>query len=87
MKGNKEEHIIYFWLGHTSSKDEIGTSTRLSLPSVCLVLISLSLLTSYFIITLSYLPLIFLSPSSSPQALPLSWPRRWTGNSEGDQSR
>jgi Gelsolin repeat len=30
MKGSREEHIIYFWLGHTSSKDEIGTYTRLS---------------------------------------------------------
>jgi hypothetical protein len=30
MKGNKQEQIIYFWLGHTSSKDEIGTYTRLS---------------------------------------------------------
>lgn len=24
-KGSKQEHIIYFWLGHGSSKDEIGT--------------------------------------------------------------
>ena len=24
-KGSKQEHIVYFWLGHGSSKDEIGT--------------------------------------------------------------
>jgi hypothetical protein len=26
-KGTKEQHMIYFWLGHTSSKDEIGEIT------------------------------------------------------------
>ena len=26
-KGTKEQHVIYFWLGHTSSKDEIGEIT------------------------------------------------------------
>ena len=24
-KGSKQEHIVYFWLGNGSSKDEIGT--------------------------------------------------------------
>jgi hypothetical protein len=30
-KGTKEQHMIYFWLGHSSSKDEIGEITVLIL--------------------------------------------------------
>ena len=26
-KGSKEQHMIYFWLGRSSSKDEIGQIT------------------------------------------------------------
>ena len=72
MKGNKQEHIIYFWLGHTSSKDEIGihilpliSSHLLHLYSPVSVFLSLPFLTS-FIINLSYPMLSYLPLISFP---------------------